>query len=226
MAERQGCAETRELIPELAAGGAAGDERARALRHLTRCPECRRELAAVAEVVDGLLLLASEREPPAGFESAVMGRLALPAPRGRRRRVVALWAASIVVVAALATGGLWLRTAGDRELAASYRQTLAVSNGTYFRAVPLVATGSGRTGTVVAYQGSPSWIFITVATATGSGRYDVHLIATDGRRYVLGGLDVQRGKGSLGSTIDVQVHQILIIELLRAGTPSLTARFT
>src|SRR5512132_697606 len=123
MAEGPGCAEARELFPELAAGVAAGDERARTLAHLSRCPECRRELAATAEVVDELLLLAPEHEPPAGFESSVLARL-VPA-------------ASIVVAAALAAGATWWRTADDRE----YRHTLAVAHGSGLSAAPLLFAG-------------------------------------------------------------------------------------
>jgi predicted anti-sigma-YlaC factor YlaD len=73
VAERLECAEARELFPELAIGVAAGDERARALGHLSGCPACRGELAGAAEVVDELLLLAPEHEPPPGFESSVLG---------------------------------------------------------------------------------------------------------------------------------------------------------
>jgi hypothetical protein len=69
------CAEARDLFPELAMDVAAGDERARALRHLGGCPECRRELAATADAVDEMLLLAPEVEPPAGFERSVLARL-------------------------------------------------------------------------------------------------------------------------------------------------------
>jgi hypothetical protein len=90
-----------------------GDERARALGHLSGCPACRRELAASAEVVDELLLLAPEHETPAGFESSVLARLMPAAPPRRRRRPRLLWAASIVAIAGLAAGAVWWQTADD-----------------------------------------------------------------------------------------------------------------
>src|SRR5215216_4532880 len=84
MDERPECAEIRELLPELAAGVAAGDERARALRHLSGCLDCRRELEAMATVVDELLTLVPPVDPPGGFESSVLARIA-PPPRARPR---------------------------------------------------------------------------------------------------------------------------------------------
>jgi len=131
------CAEARELIPELAAGVAAGDERARALGHLSGCAECRRELAGTAEVVDELLLLAPEHEPPAGFERAVLARLTGVAPRRHRPRARLLWAASIVAVAGLAAGAVWWGTTDDRKLASSFRHTLEVAHGHGLSAAPL-----------------------------------------------------------------------------------------
>jgi hypothetical protein len=69
------CERTHELIPEIAAGAAAGDERAAALCHLRACARCRLELCEAAETVDELLTLAPEHEPPPGFEAAVLKRI-------------------------------------------------------------------------------------------------------------------------------------------------------
>jgi predicted anti-sigma-YlaC factor YlaD len=160
------CAEARDLFPELAAGVAAGDERARALGHLSGCPACRREFAATAEVIDELLWLVPEHDPPAGFESSVLARLTPAAPpRRRRRRPRLLWAASIAAVAALAAGAVWWQTADDRELASNYRHTLTVAHGHDLSAAPLLLAGGAETGTVFAYDGSPSWIYVTFRSA-------------------------------------------------------------
>src|SRR5262245_26309021 len=74
------CAATRELMPGLAAGVAPEEDRAAAARHLAGCPDCRRELESIAYVVDELLPLAPDREPPPGFEARVLARLD-PTPR-------------------------------------------------------------------------------------------------------------------------------------------------
>src|SRR5436309_3384041 len=90
------CEQTRELLPELALGILGGEDRARALDHLAGCADCSNELASLARSADGLLTLAPQHEPPAGFEDRVLMRLRRAPPhdvrggrsadRDRRRR--------------------------------------------------------------------------------------------------------------------------------------------
>jgi Putative zinc-finger len=225
VAEGLECAETRELIPELAAGVAAGDERARALGHLSGCPACRRELAATAEIVDELLLLVPEQQPPAGFESSVLARLTPAAPPRRHLRPRLLWAASIVAVAVFAAGAVWWQTTDDRELASAYRHTLTVAHGHGLSAAPLLLAGDGETGTVFAYDGSPSWIYVTFRSAPPQGRYDVRLLTKDGRRLALRPFTARPGATAWGSTIQVPIQQIQKIEFMRSNVPIMTASF-
>jgi hypothetical protein len=224
VAEGLECAEARELFPELAAGVAAGDERARALGHLSGCPACRRELAGTVEVLDELLLLVPEHEPPAGFESSVLARL-MPATPPRRRRPLLLWAASIVAVAVLAAGAVWWQAADDRELASDYRHTLAVAHGQGLSAAPLLLEGGAETGTVFAYQGAPSWVYVTFRSAPPRGRYDVRLLTKDGRRLALRPFTARPDGTAWGSTIQVPVQQIQKIEFMRSSAPVMTASF-
>jgi hypothetical protein len=225
VAEGLECAEARELFPELAAGVAAGDERARALGHLSGCPECRREFAGTAEVLDELLWLAPEHDPPAGFESAVLARLTPAVPPRRRPRPRLLWAASIAAAVALAAGTVWWQTADDRELASEYRHTLAVAHGSGLSAAPLLLAGGAETGTVFAYQGSPSWVYVTFRSAPPAGRYDVRLLTRDGRRLALRPFTARPGGTAWGSTVDVPVQEIRKIEFIRSKVPIMTARF-
>src|SRR5262245_55506074 len=105
--QSQRCLEVHDLIPELAMGVASGEVRARALAHVSACPDCRRELEEVAGVVDDLLLLAPEEEPPPGFDGRVLTALdELPTPRRIqfRRRTTTLLAAAAVLVAVMAAG--------------------------------------------------------------------------------------------------------------------------
>jgi len=227
MTEQPRCAATRELIPELAAGVAAGDERARALSHLGGCSDCQRELAATAEVVDELLLLAPQREPPAGFESAVLAALAPAVPRQRRSwRTPLLWAASIVVAAGLTGGILWWWTADDRALAASYRHTLAVARGTDLRAAALILADGTDSGAAFAYQGSPSWLYVTFRRKPAPGSYDVRLRTADGRQLTLRAFAARPNAQAWGSTIDLPIRNISSIEFDRAGVPVMTADFS
>jgi anti-sigma factor ChrR (cupin superfamily) len=82
------CEEMAGLLPGVAAGVACRDDRARVLRHVAECPDCRRDLHAATTVADELLALAPPHDPPAGFESTVLARIAQaprrpPAGRGR-----------------------------------------------------------------------------------------------------------------------------------------------
>ncbi len=228
MVDQADCVEVRELLPELAAGVASGDDRARALRHLSGCAACRRELDALAVVVDELLTLVPPVEPPAGFESSVLARIEPAKPRWLRRRVrrgtVLRLAATVVLAAAAGVGVTMQATADDRQLADSYRRTLQVADGRYLTARLCMAPGGIRAGRVFAYQGRPSWVFVVVDYASAAERYQVHLTTRDGRDRLLGEVPVKAGKGSWGIAIDVDVDQIAEVRL--AGTdPPLTARF-
>lgn len=225
MPEPQACLQVRELLPELAAGVADGDARALALAHLARCADCRRELDDITAVLDGLVLLAPEHEPSPGFESSVLGALVPARARGRTLRSVALAAAAAVLVAALAGGLVWWQTADDRQLARQYRNTLAVADGRYLAAADISTVVQPSAGHAFAYEGTPSWVFITLDSAPASGTYQVQLITTDDRTIDIGWCEVSSGEGSWGTTIDVPIHDISRIQLLRSGVPSMSARF-
>lgn len=220
--DRSGCGEVRDLLPELAAGVAAGDDRARVLAHLAVCPVCRRELAELTAVVDELVLLAPSREPSPGFESAVLSAMS---PRDRRRPSPLVLAAAASVLGAFLAGGLvWWQTAADRDLAGRYRHTLSVADGQYFEAAPVQGAGPGS-GTVFAYEGDPSWLFVSIQDSAWSGRYEVQVVTTDGRIVDAGWCEVRGGHGSWGRTVAVPVHEISAVRLLAPGTGTLRATF-
>jgi hypothetical protein len=227
------CAGTDQLIPELAVGVAAGDDRARALGHLAHCTRCRSELESVTKAADALLLLVPEREPPTGFESRVLAgyraeqaqRRAQPGVRsGGRLRTAALRVAAAAIVAALAGGAVWWRTADDRQLATGYRETLAIANGRYLRAAPMLADGAIPVGHLFAYQGSPSWLLAVVETGHGSGSYPVRMTTRDGRRIALGAMTVRDGAGNWSTTISVSVYEVLAVHVTDPHGRDLTAR--
>jgi hypothetical protein len=235
MSEDAECAEVRDLIPEIAAGVAAGDERARALAHFGDCHECRHELAVTADLVDEMLTLVPAQEPPAGFEGRVMARLA-PEARGRRVRPLrrrpsrsvgraAAWVVATAAAAGLAAGVVWWQTAQDRELAASYRHTLEVAHGRGLSAAPLKSGFGAEQGTVFAYQGEPSWLYVTFRSMPQPGHYDTCLVTKDGRRFPLRAFEAGQNAYAWGSTIKVQVREIGTIEFTRSGVTVMTARF-
>jgi hypothetical protein len=231
MSDDSRCDEVRELVAEVALGIAAGDERARVLDHVADCPRCRRCLAEVVEVADELLLLAPVAEPPAGFEPGVLQRLDEETRRRRRahwsrprwRRALAPVAAALAAAAAT-LAGMYVATDDDRDAASAYRRALQQANGSYFGALPLREPGGRRAGLVFGYAGSPSWLFVLVQGAHGSGRRDVELQITNGRRIRLGSFEVDRGRGSFGQTLPVALREVARVTVLdRTGRGQLTA---
>jgi Putative zinc-finger len=221
MPESQGCHEVRELLPELAMGIASGEVRARALGHLAECQSCRLELEGAAATVDELAVLAPEHEPAPGFDSRVLAAIR-PSPPHHRIRNALLAAAVVVLVAAGAFGLAWRQNADDRQVADQYRDTLEVANGSYFLATEIVAGGS-QVGTMFAYQGSPSWLFMTVSSGP-SGEYQVRAITDDGRTLDLGSCWVRDGVGSWGTSVDTPIRNIAQVELVSDGDPVMVAR--
>jgi hypothetical protein len=236
MTERPGCVETRPLIPELAADVAFPDDRARALRHFADCGSCQRELESQTAVIDELLLLVRDREPPAGFEAAVLEPLSRGEPDrvGARRRRLArtalAWVASVVLVAGLASGATWRQSEDDRRLADSYRGTLKVAGGRYLRAAPVAVgtapTGAGHVaGYVFAYQGSPSWLFVSMTRARVPGTYQMSITTRSGGQITLGTMLVKDEKGSWGATIPIAVRDVLHVRFRDPAGRDLVARF-
>ena len=224
MSEWRRCAEVRELIPELAMGAAPGDERAMALNHLATCADCRQVLEDTSATVDELLLLAPEHEPPPGFDARVLQAVSVERPHRWRVSKVLLAAAAVVLAVSLGAGVTRWMGSEDRALASQYRDTLNAANGDYFRAAPLEGAQGDITGHVFAYEGSPSWVFITVEDAP-SGVHRVRYVTDDGLTHWLGVCTVRNGHGSWGTSIDVPVYAVDSIELVHDGS-RMTADFS
>lgn len=220
MADSERCAEVRELIPELATGVASGESRARAVAHLAGCADCRSELDEVARVVDGLLDIAPQREPPNGFEARVLDAIQPGRARPRLRTALAV-AAAVVLVAGVAAGVTWWRGEEDRDVADHYRGVLSVADGSYLRAAELEDGGADR-GHVFAYEGRPSWLFVTVEGAP-SGSYHVRLVDVDGRSAWIGVCTVRNGAGSWGTTVDVPIRDVVHVQMTGDHLPTLEA---
>jgi hypothetical protein len=233
MSEQDGCAEVRDLLPELATGATHGQDRAHVLRHVNCCPSCRATLTELSRAADELLLLTPQEEPPAGFESRVLANItphvgkfaALVWPRARVAKI-ALWVAALVVVGALGAGGALVGTSADRDLGARYRNTLAIANGQYLRAARITADAGDDVGQMFAYQGHPSWVFVTVTGAPRAGSYQVRLVTKDGGERVLGECVATAGECAAGGAVDVRVSNIRLVDLTMPDGPRLTARLS
>ena len=162
MSPEAGCEPTRELIAEIALGIADAQERARALEHISECPECAARLREATRLSDELLLLTPSEQPPPGFERRVLDQLDSHSDR-RRRTKAAVRIAAIAAVASVVAGvGVWLALSDEREVADRYRSNLAEVQGEDFDAASLYAPGDLEVGQVFGYQGSPSWTLVSV----------------------------------------------------------------
>ncbi len=218
MTSKPDCPEIRLLLAELALGTLTGHDRGRALEHLGTCVDCRRELQSLSEVADEMLMLAPSAEPPMGFESRVLERVgATRRARLRGSRWVPV-AAAALVAALIGGAAVYAVGAADRELAGSYRATLAVADGEYFAARPLESAGGSEAGHVFGYQGSPSWVFCVVRTGAAAGTYDIEITAIGGDTWSAGEMEVEEGKGTWAQPLGVDLHDVVRFRLVDRST--------
>ena len=210
------CERLHEIAPELALGIADGEDRARALDHLAGCANCRAHIERLSAVADELLMMAPAAEPPAGFEERVVGTIE-PAPRRSRWRRLAIPAFAATAAAAIAAFVVWSALGNDRELADSYRATLAVANGEYFDAAPLEAPGGAKVGYVYGYQGRASWVLAIVYDGVRDGTYRLAVVSENGERKPLRRIRVHGGHGSEGGVTPMPYEQVAEVRLLGPG---------
>jgi len=211
------------MAPELALGIVEGEERGRALEHLADCPDCRRRVDELTEVAVELLLLASQHEPPPGFESKVLGQVLPEPPKRRRRRLTLVFApaAAALAAAAVTLGIVW----NDVQTGRSYEGTLEKANGKQFEAYSLYG-GPSAAGTVFSYQGAPNWLLITVDPTHRADLSRAELVMDDGSTRTLNWFQLDPS-GSSGGGIPVDPHHVSVLRLLPgAGGQPLIAHFT
>lgn len=206
-----GCERVQELAPELALDVAGGQERDAALRHVAGCPSCRRIVSELSSVGEDLLLLAPPRDPPPGFEARVITRLTAPPRRSRRGAVLGAVAAAFLA-ATIAAGAVLVATADDRRLAATYTELLSQAGGSYFAVAPLEGN-QGRLGTVFAYEGAPSWVFVS-APLEEERQFQVRLVTRDGEIVELGDVFLGGQNAGWGRAIPVDLAQVRELRLV------------
>jgi hypothetical protein len=223
MSPRASCDEVRELAPELALGIASGDERARALEHLSVCSKCRTIIEEMSDVSDELLLAAPMHEPPVGFESRMLDHYRGAVP-GRRRRI-SLFLAAAAVLVALGAGGTYLALRSDVRFAQHYRSVFAAAQGEYFASSPLYS-GERSLGNAFAYQGSPSWIFVVLDASATSDSYEVKVVTRAGREISLGSFN-RSGPwvSSWGKALPVDLRVVSSLRLTPTIGNTLEAEF-
>jgi hypothetical protein len=211
------CEELQNLAPEVALGTIDGEERAEALRHLATCGECRRLVDQLTTVADELLMLAPVQEPPVGFESRVIHALGFqrPAPRRRRGRRLLAWLGPPVAAAAVTAVAVVGVYHDDHVTAERYRGTLEQANGKYFQAEPLRDATGAQAGVAFGYQGSPSWMLVTVDPEHRDQVASAELVTRDRRTIRLPRFNLEPD-GSWGGAIPVNLYDVSAIRLLGA----------
>ncbi len=119
-----------------------------------------------------------------------------------------------MAAAACAAGVVWAVLEDDRDLADSYRETLAVANGEYFDAAPMELPGGEKVGYVYGYQGRTSWVLAVVYDGVEPGRYRLQLVSTEGEKLPLRALEVADGRGSAGAALPIDYDELAEVRLL------------
>jgi hypothetical protein len=213
------------VAAELALGILSATDRAAALEHLAGCNACRTQVEELSVVADALLLTGPEREPPPGFETRVLEAMGMdteaelvPARRAWPRRGLAA-AAAVVALAGGVGAFAGRRTASQPSaLARQYVAALHVMGGSALEAARLhTAVGWIDAGEVFAYQGRPSWLFVSVRDSAAAGDYTVQMVMQGSRPVTVGHLHASGDRGSLGTTIDVDVTRLLTVQVVDAA---------
>lgn len=208
------CDELVGVAAELALGALTGRERADALAHLDQCEACREHVRRLTMTGEELFGLLPSCEPPAGFEIGVMARIGLISPSpavGRRigrvlhrggsageqgrsgqtgrgwagatRRMLAVAAVTLAVIGA-GLGGWGLR------FAASPPARSPLSSAT------LTSASHRAVGKIYVYDGSPGWLYMSVALGSGNGTVACRVAGADGHVTTIGSFRLAGGQGA------------------------------
>ncbi|WP_340384858.1 hypothetical protein U5640_01130 [Streptomyces sp. SS7] len=218
------CERLREQGAELALGVLPARERAEAVAHLDRCPECREHVERLTAVGDGLLALLPEAEPPVGFESRVvraMGAAPVPERRPRRQRL-RLAAAAAAATVACGFGGWAVGTVVEGAPAPVAQRTHGG-----LREAALVS-GGHEVGRFFAHGGDRSWVYMSVELpGTDRGPVRCLLVRADGSTVPVGSFPLKDGYGYWGAPTPVDPTTTTGARLVGPdGTVLATARFS
>lgn len=182
-----GCVAFDDLAEELALGMVDEPRRSELLAHAATCPRCQSVLDGLGSVVDRLLLVAPEVEPPAGFEHRVLTRVGAE-PAGPARRRTTLWVA-VAAVALLVSGGVIAMRLVDDAPTSSVAATIQSTSGASVGTVHLVT------------QPTPHVLVTIAAPRPGPGVRHCELQTVDGRWVEVGTwevADIQSGVWAVG----------------------------
>lgn len=229
---RADCRAVEADLEDLALGMVDSVRRTALMDHVGRCAACQHRLDQASLVVDRLLLDAAEVEPPDGFESRVLERLAAAAPAGvgvgrrtpghRRWRAVAAVALAGAALTVVAAGGM----VAGRGLGSDTDPppvVVAASTG-------VVERPDGTTaGRALLLSHPRPMVVVTIDRPRSSGsEVRCELVLADGRTTVVGSwsyTDIAGGAWAVG--IDAELLDAVAMNVLAAdGTLVATAALT
>jgi hypothetical protein len=184
-----GCADVRELAPELALGVVGGSQRADALQHASECGPCRALVSELAEAADALPLLAAEAEPPPGFEERVLS--ALKAPRRRTRRRIAAGLAVAAAAAAIVS------IVGVRIVESTQETITSRAAASEVRSAEMNGANGLHVGNVFVTNGKPATVVVNVNYGVPAGTYGIEYRAGSSTKRI-GDMHIRDGQGSWG----------------------------
>jgi hypothetical protein len=208
------CSQLRDLDAEIALGVLPGEQRAAALAHLERCPDCREHIEQLTMVGDTLLDLIPGSEPPLGFETRVMERLNPTGPP--RRRWLALVAAAAAIALVFGLGG-WV--AGSLTSPTPTHRDYVLLEAAF-------TSGSQRIGTIYAYDGRRDWVYMWVRVSPDVDRVSCQLVRRGGGTVELGSFRLDEGRGYWAAPVPVDPRAVSRAEVVAEnGTVLGTAYF-
>ncbi|MCD0486362.1 zf-HC2 domain-containing protein [Streptacidiphilus sp. ASG 303] len=181
-------------------------ERAEVEHHTAECPECRRELAELAEMQRFLGEVPPEaflEGPPEGGDlllQRTLRQVRAEGVRRDRRRWAATGAAAVVAAAALLGAGVAVGRSGSPAPEARAPAVPAPAGGVRTASVTDPATGARLT---VAVAPAAGWVRVSAAVTGVRAGEDCRLVVMgrDGRKEVAGGWKVSPAAQSAGTSL-------------------------
>jgi hypothetical protein len=210
------CALFADELAELALGIATGRQRADALAHVERCPNCHAEMEQMSLAADLMLEVTPAVEPPLGFEVRLAERLgngrATPKSLGSRWRAgrfsFAMACLLAVAVLGAGVGAGWFARGGPPPAA---RSAFGTETGGHVATKALVSAGH-RVGYVTVYSGgsaaAPGWMFMSLEVGSWSGEATCEVRLADGATMKLGTFWFDHGYGAWGVALPSSTGRI------------------
>jgi hypothetical protein len=135
--------------------------------------------------------------------------IAQPTPIRRRRVALASVAAGLVLIGATAV----VTEAASHAAPAQS----ALPAGSALRTGTFETTDGRVMGQIVAYQGSPSWVFMNVGNSNYTGAIVCKLQVANGSTVATGRFQLHAGRGAWSKTIHVDINRLRGAELVTSS---------